>query len=61
MRVVIAGCGRVGGDLALTLSEEGHDVSAIDIRYDISTRGELFDGDVKRMDVLTLLNECRGR
>jgi trk system potassium uptake protein TrkA len=30
MRVVIAGSGRVGSDLALTLSEEGHDVSVID-------------------------------
>lgn len=31
MRIVIAGCGRVGSDLALTLSEEGHDVSVIDV------------------------------
>ena len=30
MRIVIAGCGRVGSDLALTLSEEGHDVSVVD-------------------------------
>jgi trk system potassium uptake protein len=30
MRIVIAGCGRVGSDLAITLSEEGHDVSVID-------------------------------
>ncbi|GMQ86474.1 MAG: TrkA family potassium uptake protein [Acidimicrobiia bacterium] len=30
MRVVIAGSGRVGSDLALTLSEEGHDVTVID-------------------------------
>lgn len=28
--VVIAGCGRVGSDLAVSLSEEGHDVSVID-------------------------------
>ncbi len=32
MRIVIAGCGRVGSDLAQTLSEEGHDVSVIDNR-----------------------------
>ena len=31
MRVVIAGCGRVGSDLALSLSDAGHDVSVIDI------------------------------
>jgi trk/ktr system potassium uptake protein len=30
LRIVIAGCGRVGSDLATTLSEEGHDVSVID-------------------------------
>ncbi len=30
MRIVIAGSGRVGSDLAVTLSEEGHDVSVID-------------------------------
>jgi trk system potassium uptake protein len=28
--IVIAGCGRVGSELALTLSEEGHDVSIVD-------------------------------
>jgi len=31
VRVVIAGCGRVGSDLALSLSDAGHDVSVIDI------------------------------
>jgi len=30
MRIVIAGCGRVGSDIAITLGEEGHDVSIID-------------------------------
>ena len=29
MRVVIAGCGRVGSDLALSLSDAGHDVSVV--------------------------------
>ncbi|MEA2001421.1 MAG: NAD-binding protein [Actinomycetota bacterium] len=30
MRVVIAGCGRVGSDLALSLADDGHDVSVVD-------------------------------
>ncbi len=30
MRIVIAGCGRVGSDLALSLSDSGHDVSVVD-------------------------------
>lgn len=45
MRIVIAGCGRVGSDLALTLSEEGHDVSVIDNRPDVFDRlGSTFNG-----------------
>lgn len=45
MRVVIAGCGRVGSDLALTLSEEGHDVSVIDSREEVFERlGSTFNG-----------------
>ena len=45
MRVVIAGCGRVGSDLALTLSEEGHDVSVIDSRPGVFDRlGSTFNG-----------------
>lgn len=45
MRIVIAGCGRVGTDLALTLSEEGHDVSVIDDRPGIFRRlGTRFNG-----------------
>jgi glutamate dehydrogenase/leucine dehydrogenase len=45
MRVVIAGCGRVGSDLALTLSEEGHDVSVIDSRPGVFERlGSTFNG-----------------
>ena len=45
MRIVIAGCGRVGTDLALTLSEEGHDVSVIDDRPGIFRRlGSRFNG-----------------
>jgi trk/ktr system potassium uptake protein len=41
MRIVIAGSGRVGSDLAITLSEEGHDVSVID---DDETSFELLGG-----------------
>lgn len=45
MRIVIAGCGRVGSDLALTLSEEGHDVSVIDNRPGVFDRlGSIFNG-----------------
>lgn len=45
MRIVIAGCGRVGSDLALTLSEEGHDVSVIDNRAGVFDRlGSTFNG-----------------
>ncbi len=31
MRIVIAGCGRVGSDLAVALAEEAHDVSVVDL------------------------------
>lgn len=45
MRIVIAGCGRVGSDLALTMSEEGHDVSVIDSRPGVFDRlGSTFNG-----------------
>lgn len=45
MRIVIAGCGRVGSDLAVTLSEEGHDVSVIDIHGSRFARlGGTFNG-----------------
>lgn len=45
MRVVIAGCGRVGSDLALTMSEEGHDVSVIDTSPGVFDRlGSTFNG-----------------
>jgi len=45
MRIVIAGCGRVGSDLALTLSEEGHDVSVIDNLSGVFDRlGSTFNG-----------------
>jgi trk system potassium uptake protein TrkA len=45
MYVVIAGCGRVGSDLAIALSDVGHDVSMIDeSRDNLAKLGELFDG-----------------
>ena len=45
MRIVIAGCGRVGSDLAVTLSEEGHDVSVIDNTPGVFDRlGSTFNG-----------------
>jgi trk system potassium uptake protein TrkA len=34
MKVVIMGCGRVGSALAARLSEEGHDVTVLDVRAD---------------------------
>ena len=45
MRIVIAGCGRVGSDLAITLSEEGHDVSVVDNQPEVFDRlGSTFNG-----------------
>ncbi len=45
MRVVIAGCGRVGSDLALSLSDSGHDVSVVDIDAAAFRRlGSAFNG-----------------
>jgi len=47
MRIVIAGCGRVGSDLADTLSEEGHDVSVVDADADsFEMLGGTFNGTV---------------
>ncbi len=45
MRVVIAGCGRVGSDLARGLADEGHDVSIIDHRAEVFRElGTTFNG-----------------
>ncbi|MCL1593915.1 MAG: NAD-binding protein [Actinomycetia bacterium] len=45
MLVVIAGCGRVGSDLAITLSEEGHDISVIDeLPEKLAKLGATFNG-----------------
>lgn len=45
VHVVIGGCGRVGSDLARALSEDGHDVTVIDLRPEaLATLGATFDG-----------------
>lgn len=38
MKVVIMGCGRVGATLAAMLSEDGHDVTVIDVRTEAFRR-----------------------
>ncbi|MCH8051712.1 MAG: TrkA family potassium uptake protein [Chloroflexi bacterium] len=38
MKIVIMGCGRVGSRLAARLSEEGHDVTVLDVRPDAFRR-----------------------
>ncbi|MCH7809043.1 MAG: TrkA family potassium uptake protein [Chloroflexi bacterium] len=38
MKIVIMGCGRVGSSLAARLSEEGHDVTVLDVRPDAFRR-----------------------
>jgi trk system potassium uptake protein TrkA len=38
MKVVIMGCGRVGSSLAARLSEEGHDLTVLDVRPDAFRR-----------------------
>lgn len=45
MQIVIAGCGRVGSDLAKSLSEDGHDVSVIAAdRERLARLGDSFNG-----------------
>lgn len=47
MRVVIAGCGRVGRDLALSMADDGHDVSVIDSKPEVfRLLGSTFNGTV---------------
>ncbi|MBR6311659.1 MAG: Trk system potassium transporter TrkA [Oscillospiraceae bacterium] len=48
MRIVIIGCGKIGGKLAGVLSEEGHDVVAVDASEEVTSR--LSD----RYDVMSL-------
>jgi trk system potassium uptake protein len=45
MRIVIAGCGRVGSQLAIWLAEDGHDVTVIDKREStLRSLGRGFNG-----------------
>jgi trk system potassium uptake protein TrkA len=45
VRIVIAGCGRVGSDLALSLSDSGHDVSVVDVdAWSFRRLGSAFNG-----------------
>ena len=58
MRVVIMGCGRVGASLAISLDQEGHEVTVIDIsaqsfsRLPPSFSGTAMVGDGMDEDVL---------
>jgi trk system potassium uptake protein TrkA len=58
MRIVIAGCGRVGRDVALALSQYGDDVSLVDDRPEaFEELGKSFDGtfhEGRAYDVATL-------
>lgn len=45
MRVVVAGCGRVGRQVALLLAQAGEDVSVVDSRPEVAdSLGKTFDG-----------------
>ena len=47
MRIVIAGSGRVGGDLAHELADHGHDVSVVDhSKTALEELGTTFNGSV---------------
>ncbi len=46
MRIVIIGCGKVGVALARTLSQEGHDITVIDMNRDVLEQNE------ERLDVM---------
>ncbi len=58
MRVVIMGCGRVGATLAAMLSDDGHEVTVLDVRADAfrrlpaSFRGKRHIGNGIDQDVL---------
>ena len=49
MRIVIIGCGKIGGKLAGVFSDEGHDVVAVDVSEEVTSK--LSD----RYDVMSLL------
>lgn len=49
MRIVIAGAGRVGGDLANTLADAGHDVTVLDMSVEaLDELGSTFSGTAQR-------------
>jgi trk system potassium uptake protein TrkA len=49
MRIVIAGAGRVGGDLANALADAGHDVTVLDMSAEaLDKLGSTFDGTSHR-------------
>lgn len=58
MKLIIAGCGRVGAELANNAANKGHDVNVIDIeaeafhRLGDSFRGRTIQGDVRDRTVL---------
>jgi len=58
MKLIIAGCGRVGAELAKIVSRKGHEVNVIDIdpeafdRLDEDFRGRTIQGDVRDKAVL---------
>ena len=58
MRIVIAGSGRVGGDLAHSFADRGHDVSVVDVdKSALELLGTTFNGSVHHglaYDVATL-------
>ena len=52
MKILIAGCGKVGQALAKELSEEGHDLTLID------SNAAILGACVERMDVMALHGNC---
>lgn len=58
MKTIVVGCGRIGAQLANRLSQQGHQVTVIDIaatafdNLDASFRGRTLEGDVLAQDML---------